>query len=174
MLRLAEKKRAAMPETIQNLIHYELADMRQFTLPVHFPLCVIPFRTFLHNLTMEDQIATLKNIHAYLQPDGILAFDLFVPIYQVLGRTRWDLEIPPEELGERNKDISITSHIRHDPVAQLLTIKNIYRQENQGDGTNSDQASMHYRYIFRNEMELLLRVAQFELLACYGGFQEEP
>ncbi|MPZ98564.1 MAG: methyltransferase domain-containing protein [Dehalococcoidia bacterium] len=54
-------------------------DMRRFALRQPAALVTVPFRTFLHNLTIEDQLATLASVHAALRPGGHLALNIFNP-----------------------------------------------------------------------------------------------
>lgn len=169
MLKKAAQKRKRLPAPLRQRIVLKQADMRAFRLRKSFSLAIIPFRAFLHNLTVPEQLQTLRRIHTHLQPGGRLAFDLFVPIYHVLCKTEWKLEIPQEDLAEAQSGVSITSIVRHDPVQQLLRIENTYH------GSKRDRkATMWYRYIFRYEMEALLIAAGYELERCSSGFNEEP
>ncbi|MBN2356257.1 class I SAM-dependent methyltransferase [candidate division KSB1 bacterium] len=170
MLELARRKIRVQRDTVRKRIRLVQADMRRFDLAMTFNLCIIPFRTFLHNLTPKQQISTLKSIYNHLTDDGILALDLFVPLHQVLGKSHWRVSIPPEELNSPDKGITITADIRHDPAGQLLIVQNIYHQPKQ----KPRRASMRYRYVFRYEMELLLNLAGFKVLSCTGGFSGEP
>lgn len=173
MLDIARKKLTSLPEEVREKIHLVQADMRDFKLDKQFQMCIIPFRAFLHNLTLDDQLASLRAIHKHLLPGGILAFDLFVPVHQVLGQQEWHVDIEADELAEPEQGISLTAHIDHDPVQQLLSITNIYHQAVPGKEDKESKASMKYRYIFRPEMELLLLHCGFKLLSCYGGFTGE-
>ena len=73
MLAVAEKKMRGIEAA--GRVHLVQADMRDFTLPVKFALCIIPFRAFLHNLTQADQLATLAAIRRHLKPGGILGLE---------------------------------------------------------------------------------------------------
>jgi len=169
MLAIAGKKLRVLPEGAGE-VELIKADMRDFRLERRFALCIIPFRAFLHNLTQADQLATLAAIHRALRPGGVLAFDLFVPLHQVLSRREWHQEIPADELAEPEQGVSLTVDIEHDPARQLLSIRNTYHQ---AEGKKSS-AVMHYRYIYRYEMEALLALSGFTVEAVYGGFSEEP
>jgi SAM-dependent methyltransferase len=173
MLHNAQEKFAGASEDVQKNVHLIAADMRSFALKKQFPLCIIPFRAFLHNLTVNDQIASLRNIHQHLTANGILAFDLFVPLYQVLTRSEWEDEIGAEELADPQCGITIRSKIKHDPVRQLLRIQNTYSETNKKERPHNTKCEMYYRYVFRFEMELLLKIAGFEVLGLYGGFDFE-
>jgi SAM-dependent methyltransferase len=170
MLRQARRKVRQLPARLQPRVHLVRADMRRFDLKRTFGLCIIPFRAFLHNLTQNDQLATLRCIAAHLRPGGVLTLDLFVPLHRVLGQSRWRLQVPPEDLPPSANLSGIEVAISHNPSRQLLTITNHYRP------TRGRQvsASMKYRYIHRTEMELLLLASGFKLRACLGGFSGQP
>src|SRR5512137_2076419 len=54
-------------------------DMRRFKLDQHFGLIIVPLNTFLHNLTLDDQLATLACCKKHLRPGGLLVLDCFNP-----------------------------------------------------------------------------------------------
>ena len=174
MLKIAKQKLLGMNTKVRSRIGFLAADMRRFTLQTHFNLCISPFRTFLHNLTIADQLATLRSVHHHLADQGILALDLFVPLYTVLSRLEWADEIEEQDLAHANSGISIQMHIRHIPEQQLLKIKNTYLENTQRKNRSGVTLEMQYRYIFRYEMELLLRMVGFHVLHVYGGFEEQP
>lgn len=59
-------------------IRWVTADMRSFQLEQPFGLIIIPFRTFLHLLTDEDQAASLDRVYQHLLPGGRFALNFFV------------------------------------------------------------------------------------------------
>ena len=79
MLAIAREKLAKEPPNVQQRVKLMKADMRNFKLEERFSLCIIPFSTFLHMLTVEDQEATLKAIHRHLLPKGLLIISIFNP-----------------------------------------------------------------------------------------------
>ena len=54
-------------------------DMRRFKIKQYFGLVIAPLNTFLHNLTLDDQLATLSSIKQHLRPGGLLVLDCFNP-----------------------------------------------------------------------------------------------
>lgn len=170
MLDTAEQNLKNRSKDIKAIVQFHHADMRDFALAEKFPLVIMPFRAFLHNLTMDDQLATLENIKKHLTPDGILAFDLFVPLYNVMARDKWQDKIEPDELATTNSNISIDIEVEHQAEHQLLTIQNIYKKDQQ----RLHHAVMTYRYVFRYEMEALLRCAGYKVIEVYGGFEDQP
>src|SRR5882672_862713 len=55
------------------------ANMAGFRLPRRYALIMIPFNAFVHNLTTDDQLATLETCREHLAPGGLLAFDTYFP-----------------------------------------------------------------------------------------------
>lgn len=169
MLEIADQKRAEVSSELCPNLQLFTADMRSFDLNRDFSLVIIPFRGFLHNLTMKDQLATLRAISRHLKPGGHLVFDLFVPLFSVLSRDEWHERVEEDELAEQDSGVTIDIHVKHDPREQLLKIENVYNK-----GEEKHSARMAYRYVFRNEMELLLKCTGFEVSNVWGGFDYEP
>lgn len=169
MLKTTKRKMKNLGVNKKNIQLYH-AEMKNFSLQQSFPLCIIPFRTFLHNLNLSDQMATLTCIHQHLRENGVLAFDLFVPLYNILAQKKWHDRIDEYELAEDNSGVSIDINVIHNFKNQLLTIQNVYNKER---GTQKERIEMQYRYIFRHEMELLLRLCGFHTDFVFGGFENQ-
>jgi len=166
MLRIARDKVRRMDMETRKRLTLRRADMRRLRYRNAFRTAIIPVRAFLHNLSQQEQMQTLNGLHRALRPRGVLALDLFVPLYQVLSRTTWQVEIPQEDLAP---GIAIASSVRHLPAEQRLDIENSYHQNKR-----VRRAQMTYRYIFRYEMEALLRAAGFRTISCHNGFDGQP
>jgi SAM-dependent methyltransferase len=172
MLLKAKEKAAGLGENRK--IQLVQADMRSFCLKPLFPLCIIPFRAFLHNLTQNDQIATLRCAHRHLQSGGILALDLFVPVYSVMAKIKWQEQLDGEDFADPKGNVSILTTVKHKPAEQLLHVTNVYSR---GKGDKKKvvlKSGYSYRYVFRYEMELLLKMAGFKIHDVYGGFDAQP
>ncbi len=170
MLEITRQKIAK--QEYENLLQLTCADMRNFKLDQKFSLCIIPFRAFLHNLNTEDQISTLKCIYDHLNKDGMLVFDLFVPLHAVLAQNRWSEIIEEDELSVEESGVTINCNVEHDPINQLLVMENLYIETDKTQ-TSQMKNTMTYRYVFRYEMELLLRLCGFETVRVFGGFEEQ-
>lgn len=170
MLQVAEKNQLQLSPGKRAHLVLSQQSMQSFSLQQRFALCIIPFRAFLHNLTMDEQLATLSSIHHHLQTDGILAFDLFVPLYSVISQKEWNDEITDDEFAQPDSGVTIKTRVTHDFAQQLLHINNTYLQTKMGQ-LQKTESKMSYRYVFRYEMEALLRLAGFEVLNVYGGFE---
>ena len=173
MIKVAQEYLAELPEnSFENLRLFQ-QDMKELNLEQKFPLCIIPFRAFLHNLTQKDQLATLEKIYQHLEPGGILAFDLFVPLYSVISNDEWLDDIEEDELAIENSGVTISTFVKHNPVEQLMEIQNTYKSKSSSGQQEICDATMTYRYVFRYEMEALLTAAGFDTLHVWGGFEQQ-
>ncbi len=168
MLKIARQNAGGRPEA--DRLRLYCGDMRCFALKRKFPLIIVPFRSFLHNLTQPDQLAALHSMKNHLLPGGILALDIFVPLYHVIGRREWQDVVGADELAGEDRQMDIRIHVEHDPENQILTIVNTYIH---GNGLKT-RCRMRYRYVFRYEMEALLKTAGFKTINVWGGFHGQP
>jgi SAM-dependent methyltransferase len=137
------------------------ADMRDFTLPGRYALIVIPFNSFLHNLTQDDQLATLRCCRQHLEESGRLSIMIFHPsapkLIEFSEADRLSLDLP---LGPGR--IKVWDGAEDDRVEQ---IRHVSRRVEYFDASDALVEEKKYRfdmrYIYKPEMELLLRVAGF-------------
>ncbi len=169
MLVIAREKAAA--EGLDGGISLVQGDMRDagtWALPEPAALVMIPFRTFLHNLTVEDQVATLQACHRSLVPGGLLALNVFNPSITKIAqwlqptyRKRWE---PWGSQTERG----VQAQQEYEPSAQVVTSRLRLRDE----AGRWRRTSVTLRYVYRFEMEHLLSRCGFEPVALYGGFDK--
>lgn len=144
------------------------ADMKTFRLKERFSLIIIPFRSFLHNLTAEDQIKTLKNVRRHLASHGRLILNFFYP--------------DPERILNYGKEQKFV--IRAGNKTYIQTVKSYFIDEpnqivesivslKKGNKTFWKQ-KFRIAFIYKREFELLLRLAGFTRWKVYGGFNREP
>ena len=152
------------------------ADMRAFSLPRRFALVTIPFNAFLHNLTTEDQLATLSRCRDHLAPGGVLVVhaSLFTSP-EILSSTNapvLELETVDPGTGHTLQHYDTRSI---DPVNQIQhSINEVRELDRQGRLVSSRRTETAVRWVNRAELELLLRVAGFTRWKLYGGFRNEP
>jgi len=138
------------------------ADMRTFTLPRRYALIVIPFNSFLHNLTQEDQVATLVRCRDHLAPGGRLQLMVFHPSAQKL--VEWsDVERLTKELpNPAGGRVRVHDRASDDRVEQIRHMtRRVELLDEAGRVTDEHVLRFDLRYVFKPEMELLLRVAGF-------------
>jgi len=62
----------------------DLPDMTTFESDREYALVIVPFRSFLHTVTTESQLAALERFREALAPDGELVFDTFAPDFEFI------------------------------------------------------------------------------------------
>lgn len=136
-------------------------DMRSFTLDEPAPLVTIPYRAFMHNLTTEDQLATLAACRRALRPGGRLALNMFNPDIRKIAA--WLQGLGRSERGKLGRN-----EVRraYQPTAQVVRSTLRVRDANGRRRTTSITG----RYVYRYEMEHLLVRSGFEIEALYGDF----
>lgn len=152
------------------------ADMKSFATGREYGLVVIAFNAFVHNLTAEDQISTLVNIRNHLKAGGMLAFDTFFPGAHILGAPDGErvleLEIPNPETG---LPVRIYDTRNFDRVAQIQRSKmDMEFLDANGEVADVRESYTTIRYLYRQEMELLLRHAGFSRWELFGNFERKP
>jgi SAM-dependent methyltransferase len=152
------------------------ADMSDFSLPRRFALLMIPFNAFIHNMTQEAQIACLKCCRDHLVPGGQLVFDTFFPALDVVGapqNTRvLEGEFPHPQTGLPMRMYDTRSF---DRVAQTQhSLNEIELLAADGSVQTVLRSEVRSRYVYKQEMELLLRVARFARWEIYGDFDRRP
>src|SRR5262245_61665756 len=152
------------------------ADMCRFSLPRRFALAMIPFNAFIHNMTQRDQIACLECCRNHLVPGGSLVFDTFFPSLEIVGapqNTRvLEGEVPHPETGLPMRMYDTRTF---DRVAQEQhSINEIELLDASGNIIKTIRSEIRSRYIYKNEMQLLLRAAGFKRFEICGDFDRRP
>jgi SAM-dependent methyltransferase len=152
------------------------ADMSDFSLPRRFALVMIPFNAFIHNMTQQAQIRCLELCREHLLPGGLLAFDTFFPSLEIVGapeNTRvleGEIPHPVTGLAMRMYDTR-----RFDRVAQTQdSLNELEFLAADGSVGAVIRSQVSARYVYKHEMELLLRVAGFARWEIYGDFERRP
>ena len=167
---LATLRRKAAERHLQARV-YE-ADMRTFRLPRRYALIVIPFNAFIHNLTADDQLATLTHCREHLQPGGQLAFDGYFPGAALITAPDGVRVLELETVHPKTKlPIRLYDTRSFDRVKQLQhSINDIELLDATGAVTETHRSTVTLRWIYKTEMELLLRLSGFEHWKISGGF----
>lgn len=150
-----------------------LADMRKFKLNKKYDLIIVPFRVFLHNLTIKDQKKTLCNFHKHLLPAGRLILNFFNPDYKRMTNYQGQKEFHTyvKDPVTKNK-VKISARNYFFPAEQLVKIIFIHEEFDRHDLlVSKKEFKTKLRYIFRFEFEHLLELTGFKPLKLYGDFK---
>jgi len=139
------------------------APMQSFRLPRRYALVYVAFNSFVHNLTQADQLATLTTCREHLLPGGRLVFDIFYPGPTYLsgpqGVPEFEHEVTDPATGHRFQAYDTRTL---EPLEQIQHSANEVRElDPEGRVVRVFPSWTSIRWIFKPEMELLLRTAGF-------------
>lgn len=175
LARAAEKS-----EELSN-VRWVRGDMTGFELPERFGLIFIPFRSFQHLLTVEDQLACLRCVQDHLAPGGRFALDVFNPdltiMGQWLGAKRGVIAKRRDDFVNPNTQRTVKAwETREYRTASQVVASDFIDEELDGDGVVASRVyrGLKLRYMFRYEMEHLFARTGFEIEALYGDCERAP
>lgn len=172
MLSTLRKKAAALG--LSPKLHR--ADMSEFHLDRRFALVMIPFNAYIHNMTQDAQIRCLELCREHLLPGGLLAFDTYFPALELVGAPQnnrvLEGEFPHPQTG---LPIRMWDTRSIDRVAQTQhSFNEIELLASDGTVAEVHRSEIDLRYIYKHEMELLLRAAGFRRWEISGDFDRHP
>ena len=176
MLRRCREALEKEPREVRDEVRLVQGRMQSFQLEDRFGLVICPFNSFLHLLSVEEQLSCLDCVHEHLEPGGRFAFDVFEPDIPRMASPGFTKEGPPQrfglptggtvELRHRNKTVDFRSQRIESELVLDVT---------HPDGSKEQVLhSFQQRYLFRYEAEHLLERCGFEVEALYGDFDENP
>jgi SAM-dependent methyltransferase len=157
-------------------VEWVRGDMRSAKLGRQYALALCAFNSFLCLLGVDDALAFLRNAHEHLEPGGLLGIEVssFSPEELAEGpggpemRHDFTRELPDGRLDR----FSVS---RYDAASQRLRMRLFYELYGAaGDLKDRRAQDLTIRILGRAELELMLRLAGFEVEAIYGGFEGEP
>lgn len=154
----------------------EVADMRSFSLPGRYAAVLIPFNAFAHNLTREDQRATLSCCHRHLLPGGLLAFDTFRATAQTLAEP-YSSPVLEREVAHPESDhpVQIWDGRTLDAERQIQHSRIEIRElDAERQLVVAHRFETDVRWVQPDEIDRLLREVGFTDVRVEGGYEGEP
>jgi SAM-dependent methyltransferase len=154
------------------------ADMASFDLPrKDFALTFIPFRSFMHLFTQEDQLSCLQRVYEHLRPGGYFIVDVYAPNYRVLAQEpNGPLVVMREfDLPNGHHVIRKERFVRNDSVNQVQHSEFRFEEYDPSAALARERTvPMVTRYTFRYELQLLLERVGFEIVDIYRDHEGNP
>ena len=173
MLDVCRERLLDEPQDIRARVQLVQADMRDFELGRAFHLATIPFRPFQHLLTVDDQIACLKQIHRHLADGGRLILDLFNPSLISLTSDTVGQELGDEPEFTTPDGLRVVRRSRivsRDLYNQINHVELIYYVTHPDGRKERLVHAFPMRYLFRFEVEHLLARCGFQLEHVYADY----
>lgn len=167
MLRVARRRLEGYPGA-----HLVQADARELRLNTSFAAALLPLNTLWHLTDVDAQIRALRGLRPSLIDGGMLVIDLSNPFTMVdrggLGEVRQRFEVQD---GERH--ITGYSAAWDDRATQLLRLSLSYEATAPNGAIFRSRAELDLRYLYRFELELLLRHCGYRLRELFGSYSYE-
>lgn len=175
-IRMLDKaKEKAEAWGLSPLCKWVQGDMKDFRLDGHFPLIIIPYRSFLHLMNPREQLAALGCIRRHLQDGGRFAMNVFVPQLEQMMENQECLQhrgtfaIPGT--GEL---VEVSDQTRYNHFYQTADVTRYYeRFQAEGKSVERIRTTFSLRYVYPTELMHLLRLAGLEVTHRFGGFRRE-
>jgi SAM-dependent methyltransferase len=180
MLEVLRSKLAALPDEARKRVEALEADMRSLDLGRRFARVFIPYRAFLHLLNDGEQRLALQCIHRHLAPDGQLIFNVFDPDLEIIAAHRGELGGAMKRAAEfahpRSGNRVILWDTRHYQLEQQILDQYFIFEELDREGHSQQRtfSRLILRYVHRFEMQHLLELCGFEVVALFGDFRRGP
>lgn len=174
MIQHARQKAAEMG--VNDRVSWQVMDMHALDVSGSFPLVIIPYRAFLHLLTIREQIATLKRIRQLLTDDGILVFDVLVPrMDQLMDMNEKLAYRGMYPVPGKKETVEIYDFTECEADDQLVYVIRYYeRFDERGYSLERLRTAFQFRYSYPVELNHLLTLCGFKVLARYGTFHRKP
>ena len=152
------------------------ADMRNLVLSQKaYALIFSPINTFMHNLNQDDQLATLQAIYQHLKPGGLVVLDLYHPQPQLLAEADGRLQFVEEFSDQLTGNTVQWYSTRHlDLSEQIQDVTFMLDEIGLDSQVRRQSISFSMRYLHRFEVELLLKICQFQVRDVWGDYDMSP
>jgi SAM-dependent methyltransferase len=174
MLNRARRRMAQRPDLRERCTVFE-GDILTTKLPTKYGLIILPYNTFMHIHTGEEQRLAMERFQALLTEDGLLVID--IPNAGEQFGTQEDGAVHLERSfiePESGNMVMQQSVSRIDRTTQMQYITWIYDEIDDSGALKRTVAPQVLRYVFPYEMDLLLEVAGLERVERYGDYDSAP
>ncbi len=166
---LAEARRRLGPGTALHC-----ADMSDFALQrTDFALAIAATNALMHLPSAAHQCAALRCVSRHLKPGGLLVVDLFnPPVVELVLQAGHQMAVDSWE-GE-SAGVSVTKWMRRDVnwTHQVQTTRITYETLHADNRLERVECCFNLRFLWKNEMEMMLKQAGFELLRIWGAYSQ--
>jgi len=156
----------------QQRAHLVCRSARDLRLDVRFAAVLLSLNALWHLPDIDAQVDTLNSLRAHLLQDGMLIVDVSNP-YTMLDRGARGETRRRFAAAAEGKHVEGFSAAWDDPGRQRLLLSLMY-DETAADGVlRRTRTQLDLRYVYRYELELLLRLTRFRIHSLYGSYDLE-
>jgi SAM-dependent methyltransferase len=170
MLRVLRTKLRKESVRTKAKVHLVLGDMRNFRLKGSFSTAFIAFNSFLHNVTVTDEQASLMRAYQHIRPGGVFVVEVFNPD---LKRPQQILRLDKVRHVGKETILRFGSD-RFDYKAQILEATFVYDFVQPSGSVRRKVVDFPLRYVFKEELVGLLEKVGFTVEKIYGNLDKSP
>ena len=171
-------RKAIHEQPFEQRVHLFTADMAHFDLArKDFHLAYIALRSFMHLLSMEEQLACVQRVYNHLQPQGQFIISVIAPDKEKLDRrpsneftVQREFDLPNGHHVQRKERL-----VQHDRANQVRHFEFKFEEFNStGRLVRERVVPLKTRYIFRQELQIYLETAGFQIVNIYRDYNKTP
>ena len=173
MLEVARRNVEKLEESVRKRIKLVRGDMRSFGLAKKFRTILVPFSTFLHLFSREEQESCLRCVREHLAEGGVFVVDVFAPRHDYLAKGEI-FSLKKRFFDESGNEYFVYERSRYDNAKQIVEVTRFYDRVLEDGTVKRIVVDFKLRYVFRYELEYLLELNGFEVAAVYGWYDKRP
>lgn len=174
MLERAKFRLDAFPFIRDRLTFYH-ADVLTFDLEQRFKLVLLSYNSLMHFHEQADQLALLRRLRQWIEPDGLLVVDLPNAGETFATQDSDAITLERTFVEPESGHMVMQQAVSYlDRVQQLMEVTWLYDEINEDGVVTRTVAPVIFRYFFYPEVALLLRAAGFSADSVYGDTDTGP
>lgn len=165
------------PQEVRTRVSLWEGDLRNFRGKKKYPLVTIPFRAIQHMHTLEDQLAALQTAAIHLEQDGIFAFDVFYPRFELIHSSVGEEILELEWSLPSNPTKKVRRYLRkdsYDKIHQNFRATFFFRTY-EGDRLIQEETdTITMSYYSYPHLLALFKLAKLKVVEQFGSFSKSP
>jgi SAM-dependent methyltransferase len=153
-----------------HLINESILDLN---LGRRFPAAILPLNTLWHLPDIAQQRDALESIRRHLDAGGILCIDNSNPLTLADRGSRGDVRMRFSGVWNGRR-VTCLSASWDDEKNQVIRLELMYDEIDSRGRLTRAQSCLSLRYVFRDELEEMLRDAGFQPRQTYGSYDLNP
>ncbi len=172
---LARARAKANQSGLVRRVHLIQSNATTLALARTFSLILYAANSFMHHTTQQEQCHVLARLRDHLRPGGLLILDLFNPDMHDMVEHDGHVELVRQwHEEETGAIVQKFQSVRVSPVRQLLDVTYVYDRVFPDGRVERTVAPFQLRYVWPEEIPLLLERAGLQLEALYGTYELDP
>jgi SAM-dependent methyltransferase len=153
-----------------HLVESSVDALDEVGLPAHFRVAILSLNFLWHLPSWEDQLRALQAVHRLLVPMGLLLVDSSNPLTMVDRGARGEVR-RRFRVESDGQFVTGFSAAWDDPAEQVISLTLTYDTVDTEGTLKRIETDLDLRYVYRFELELLLRAAGFIEEQLYGSYE---